>query len=147
MGGTNTPPICGKDDDPPLSNKDNDYYLLGTQLDGNNTILSNSTSNDDCSPTRVPHNIDRITCAVNLPTIATYNCRSLFPKLGNIKTDIIERTIDVAFLCEIWEKKENKNHQNQIETLLETEGLRYISTQGLLVGVGLESLLTRVGFH
>ena len=128
MGGTNTPPICGKDDDPPLSNKDNDYYLLGTQLDGNNTLLSNSTSSDDCSPTRVPHNIDRITCAVNLPTIATYNCRSLFPKLGNIKTDIIERTIDVAFLCEIWEKKENKNHQKQIETLLETEGLRYIST-------------------
>ena len=60
--------------------------------------------------------------------MATYNCRSLFPKLGNVKTDILERAIDVAFLCEIWEKKDKRNHQLQIETLLEEEGLKYIST-------------------
>ena len=45
-----------------------------------------------------------------------------------MKTDILERKIDVAFLCEIWEKKEKKSHQLQIETLLETEGLKYFST-------------------
>ena len=45
-----------------------------------------------------------------------------------MKTDILERAIDVAFLCEIWEKKEKRNHQLQIETLLEEEGLKYIST-------------------
>ena len=45
-----------------------------------------------------------------------------------MKTDILERNIDVAFLCEIWEKKEKKVHQLQIETLLETEGLKYFST-------------------
>ena len=77
---------------------------------------------------RVSNKNDRFSCALNLPTLATYNCRSLFPKLGNVSRDILERNIDVAFLCEIWEKKENKNHQLQIETLLETEGLKYSST-------------------
>ena len=34
----------------------------------------------------------------------------------------------MAFLCEIWEKSENKNHKFQIEKMLEEDGLAYIST-------------------
>ena len=102
---------------------------IGAQLDGNESLSSSqSDSINNIPENRVSNENDRITSALNLPTLATYNCRSLFPKLGNVRTDILERSIDVAFLCEIWQKKENKNHQAQIETLLETEGLKYIST-------------------
>ena len=71
---------------------------------------------------------DKITSALNMPIVATYNMRSLFPKLGNLKTDIFERNIQVAFLCEIWEKSENRMHQYEIVNMLESEGLKYIST-------------------
>ena len=103
--------------------KDDDISCIGAQLDGNDSLTS-SLYNDSEPVNRVSNKNDRFSCALNLPTLATYNCRSLFPKLGNVSRDILERNIDVAFLCEIWEKKENKNHQLQIETLLETEGLK-----------------------
>ena len=45
-----------------------------------------------------------------------------------MKNEIIEREIDLGFLVEIWEKAENRNHQFLIEKLLETNGLKYIST-------------------
>ena len=45
-----------------------------------------------------------------------------------MKKDILERSIQVAFCCEIWEKTENKQHQNEIEKMLEKDGLKYIST-------------------
>ena len=95
------------------------------QLDGNGTL--NESENNFC---QIPGNIriDNITRASNLPVIATYNCRSLFPKLNNMKNDIIEREIDLGFLVEIWEKSEKRNHQFQIEKLLEMNGLKYIST-------------------
>ena len=63
-----------------------------------------------------------------MPVVATYNCRSIFPKLGNLKKDIFERKIQVAFCCEIWEKTENKQRQSEIEKMLEKDGLKYIST-------------------
>ena len=107
--------------------KDDDISCIGAQLDGNDSLTS-SLYNDSEPVNRVSNKNDRFSCALNLPTLATYNCRSLFPKLGNVSRDILERNIDVAFLCEIWEKKENKNHQLQIETQLETEGLKYSST-------------------
>ena len=53
--------------------------------------------------------MNKVDTAINLPTIATYNLRSLFPKLGNVKNDIIEREIDAAFCCEIWEKVKIKH--------------------------------------
>ena len=94
------------------------------QLDGN---MSLSESESATLQQPVPK-IDKITCALNLPTVATYNCRSIFPKLGNLKNDLIEREIDVGFMVEIWEKSESKNHQMLIEQLLEMDGLKYIST-------------------
>ena len=70
----------------------------------------------------------RITCALFLPTMASNNFRSLFPKVGCFTTDMIERQIDVAFGSEIWEQSENKDHLDKIEALLEIDGFKYIST-------------------
>ena len=47
-------------------------------LDGNISICSN-----DVNDVNQPNN-DKITAASHLPTVATYNMRSLFPKLGEI---------------------------------------------------------------
>ena len=89
-------------------------------MDGNDTIISVDNVN---SARLTKHEI-----ALNLPTVATYNARSLFPKLENFKTDMIERAISVSFVCEIWEKSESKEHISQIESMLELHGLKYIST-------------------
>ena len=94
------------------------------QLDGNDTISSES----DISQKTTKPKQDKITSALYMPAVATYNCRSIFPKLGNLKRDLIERNIQAAFCCEIWEKAESKQHQYAIEEMLESEGLKYIST-------------------
>ena len=54
--------------------------------------------------------------------------RSLFPKIGNFSQDMRERTTDIAFLTEVWEKKENRKHQFKLEEMLEIGGVKYIST-------------------
>ena len=104
------------------------------QLDGNITNLSDD-NNDSSPPSSVLQcppppvgKCDKITAALSLPKVATYNLRSLFPKIGNLTTDILEREIDVAFCTEIWEQEHNKEHQFEIEKLLEISGLKYIST-------------------
>ena len=90
------------------------------QLDGNYTRNSDSDSAN-----KKP---DKIIAAICLPTVATYNLRSAFPKIGNLTTDILERLVDVSFLVEIWEQEHNKEHSFEIEKLLELNGLQYIST-------------------
>ena len=71
------------------------------QFDGNVSVCSSSDK------------IDKITAALSLPTVATYNLRSLFPKIGSLKTDLIERKIDVGFLTEIWEQNQNSKHMSK----------------------------------
>ena len=71
---------------------------------------------------------DKITAALNLPTVATYNLRSLFPKVESLKRDLLERKIDVGFLTEIWEQTHKKEHRFEIEKMLEISGLQYISS-------------------
>ena len=61
-------------------------------MDGNDSIIE-----DDVEIKLKKHEI-----AMNLPTVAAYNVRSLFPKVGNFKTDMIERGVSVAFVSEIW---------------------------------------------
>ena len=39
-----------------------------------------------------------------------------------------EREADIAFLSEVWEKKENKKHRKKLETMFEMRGIEYIST-------------------
>ena len=87
-----------------------------------------SNESESTNPIRANQKSNKINRAVNLPSVAVYNCRSLFPKLGNIKTDILERSVHAAFCVEIWEKSENKIHRSEIEKMLEIEGLKYIST-------------------
>ena len=63
----------------------------------------------------------------SLPTIASTNMRSLFPKAKNLSLDIREREVGVACVTEIWEKTESREHQYKIEELFEMDGLVYIS--------------------
>ena len=49
------------------------------------------------------------------------------PKINSLKTDILKRNVDLAFLQEIWEQSENEYHIHEIETMLEIDGLIYIS--------------------
>ena len=94
--------------------------------------------------------IRRDNCAVQamtLPKISNYNMRSLIPKIGNFSLDMKERSVDISFLTEVWEKLENKKHQFKLEELLEMEGVQYISTPrpgakrggGAAIAVRLES--------
>lgn len=76
------------------------------------------------------------TTLLSLPTVAAYNLRSLFPKIEHFKTDMSERQIDVGFLSEIWEKADDKQHQQEIGEMLEMEGLQYLSTPRATRGGG-----------
>ena len=71
------------------------------QLDGNISLNNSDQVNMG--------KVDKFSTALYLPTVAAYNCRSLFPKIENFKTDMIEREISVSFLSEIWEKSETKD--------------------------------------
>ena len=102
------------------------------QFDGNMSVSSNESENSLLYPPppqpRPAHKPDKIITALSLPTVASYNLRSLFPKVRNITTDILERRIDVSFCSEIWEQENNTTHRFEIEKLLELSGLKYFST-------------------
>ena len=114
---------------------ESDLSTIG-QLDGNVSQISdlNNSINPQHphpttpTPTPVSQKQDKIYAALCLPTVATYNLRSMIPKIGSLTTDILERRIDCAFLTEIWENEDNQNHQFEIEKLLELHGLQYISS-------------------
>ena len=98
-------------------------------MDGNDSILSSDSDSDqnvNIAP-RQPK-LGKHEVALNLPKVAVYNARSLFPKIMSLKTDMFEREISLSFITEIWEQSENKEHISQIESLLEMDGLKYIST-------------------
>ena len=61
----------------------------------NSGDIINTTSGDSISTTSGgimnTNSDDRTNSALNMPVVATYNMRSLFPKIGNLKTDILER--------------------------------------------------------
>ena len=83
------------------------------QLDGNDSISETKVRNNKQSKTNA---------AIFLPTVATYNLRSMIPKIENLKKDIIERQIDVSFLQEIWEVANKSEHRFEIEKMLELSG-------------------------
>ena len=66
--------------------------------------------------------------AHHLPVVTVCNLRSPFPKIGNFKTDLFEHQVDVRLCCEVWEKAENKKHKDEIELMVELDGLQYLST-------------------
>ena len=103
-----SPPFSANSENPGLSN------MNIMQFDGNVSISeSESLKTKD---------------ALNLPIVATYNVRSLFPKVCNFRTDMLERNISVSFVSEIWQRSDKKEHNLEIEKMLEEDGLKYIST-------------------
>ena len=95
------------------------------QLDGNVSI--NSMENEIRSRTFKPNKPDKFKIAHDLPIVASYNLRSLKPKLNSLKNDILERNIQISFLQEIWEQDDDKHFQLEVEKMLEIEGLQYHS--------------------
>ena len=121
------------------------------QLDGNTSVNSsiNENENENLSnsiPIFTGHRPTKSMCerppssrkvirrsnkaiqALTLPKVVNYNMRSFFPKIENFSLDMRERAVNLAFLTEIWEKKEHKKHQIKLENMLEMEGISYIST-------------------
>ena len=104
----------------------NDDYQLA-QLDGN-VSLNSSLSVNETEKIQVhtgyrpkkeaffrpPHSRktlkrnNKTIQALTLPRISSYNMRSIFGKIGNFSADMNDRSTDISFLTEVWEKKENK---------------------------------------
>ena len=120
MGG-GSPTHCYVNSSPPSQSTENIVICENPdiqQYDGNVSISSESENN-----TR-----SRVMTELNLPIVATYNVRSLFPKICNFRTDMVERNISVSFVSEIWQRSDKKEHNLEIEKMLEEDGLKYIST-------------------
>ena len=60
-----------------------------------------------------------------------------------------ERDTELSILCEVWEKKENKKHQQKIEELLEMKDTVYFSTArpGVKRGGGAAITVRGTRFH
>ena len=108
-------------------------------MSGNRTLDSESSLEQSNSSVSLTQNflpiIDNIPTASSLPSLATYNLRSLAPKIESLKTDILERKVDVAFLQEIWEKttdEENPHSISEAEKMFELNGLLYFSSPRIL---------------
>ena len=70
---------------------------------------------------------NRTLLALSLPSIFVTNHRSFFPKCKNFLDEMFELNMQLGLHSEIWEDKENKNHQHMIEEAFELQGVRYIS--------------------
>ena len=52
--------------------------------------------------------------ARSLPSFILYNMRSIWAKQKNFSADMQERSAELVFLSEIWEKSDNRKHQEKI---------------------------------
>ena len=112
------------------------------QLDGNASLNSSIVSNlhfvdtdmnkkkpkNDRAPMKNQHRLKNASVANHLPIVSVCNARSLFPKISNFKTDFFERSVDFSLCCEVWQKSESRFHKDEIEKMLELDGLKYFST-------------------
>jgi hypothetical protein len=132
---------------------DKSYQSDIVQLDGNMTILSDipdgthmSCESGNSIPVQIsermanqniptfrnpirkllPRN-NKIEASSYLPIVGVTNFRSLAPKINNVKTDILEREIDLILCSETWQKDSNRRLNADIETMLEIDGLEFIS--------------------
>ena len=62
-----------------------------------------------------------------LPTVSVPNTRSIFPKINNFVQDMRMRSISLALTSETWHRESKKRHKNDIERLLNMEGMKFIS--------------------
>ena len=139
---------------PPSSTENDDQAYLFDQLDGNISILSEISSQNEhgysSPPSLIPTQVgyrptkviyerplkcrkiirrdNKSVQALTLPKMTNYNMRALFSKIENFSIDMLERESDLSFLTEVWQKKENKKHQFKIEEMFQLKGIKYIST-------------------
>ena len=71
---------------------------------------------------------NRLVEALSVPRVTLYNARSVWSKWNNLAEDILMRQTDLCILTEVWQKQESKKHQKAIETMLERNGIKYVST-------------------
>ena len=83
------------------------------------------------------HRDNRKILASMLPTIFVTNHRSFFPKFYNFLEVIKTLGLTLGLHSEIWEDRENKQHQNKIEEALELEGIQY---HGIIVDLVVDTL-------
>ena len=62
---------------------------------------------------RVVRRNNKFIQALSLPTILSYNMRSLWGKLDNFAANIEEGSGEISFLSEVWEKSESSKHQSR----------------------------------
>ena len=112
-----------------------DSSLIDPEIDSSSipVIITSRSTSPYLSPRRHSFNKrirkdNNVLEASSLPAFTVYNMRSLWSKINNLAEDIIERSVDISFLSEVWEQKENLKHQNRIEEMLELKGVSYIST-------------------
>ena len=135
---------------PPI--KDDVLGMFMDQLNGNISVTSSMSAQDEtipcaqyipvltgfrpghCSTARLPpvrktiRRDNKVLQVLTLPKVSNSNISSLFPKIENFGTDMIDRNCDLSFLTEVWQKSENKKHQYKIEELFELQGLKYVRT-------------------
>ena len=100
------------------------------QLDGNVSVNLDEGISDNYRPAQpsTQYRKKNASVAHHLPVVSVCNLRSLFPKIDNFKNDMFERQVDVSLCSEVWEKAESKRHKDEIEKMLEIDGLKYFST-------------------
>ena len=126
------------------------------QLDGNtslppsdcDSVASDNSLSDISNVSLVSDDMPPLNNHVNvtLPTIATYNLRSLFPKIKNFKRDIKERNVDLALLSEVWEKVGDEDQEEAILKMCELDGLDYVSSPRGSRGGGVAIVVNLLNF-
>ena len=65
---------------------------------------------------------------MELPVLSVTNARSLLPHVHNLMEDIIQHSIDITIVCEVWEKEIQPKLNSTLEYYLEMKGLQFVSS-------------------
>ena len=136
------------------TSEDTSNMFVLNQLDGNTSISESETEESSglpATPRSIPNHWgyrpprppvqqrlrpvrttvrrdNRLVEALSVPSVTLYNARSVWGKWNNLAEDILMRQTDLCILTEVWEKQESKKHQKAIESMFETNGIKYVST-------------------
>ena len=96
--------------------------IIGNRPDKCNTVERPPSSN------LLIRRDNKSVVASSLPNIWSANHRSLWPRFKNTLDELLELNAHIGFHCEVWEDKQNKNQQYQLEKAYELKGVKFIST-------------------
>ena len=105
-------------------------YLVSNSSNLNTIPVITGFRSDRQTPVRLPpvrkvlRRENKCIQALSMPKILSYNMRSIWGKLNSLADDVKERAGEVIFLCEVWEKSENKKHREKLEELLEMKTIQ-----------------------